>query len=251
MADPNAFPNLDTEKLNQDIKKSIEQIKKNLNLDQIKADVKSEVETIKKDLISQGLIKGDPLSTDDRNYVNSLPSDYKNKAELYLDIFRDNPEVVQDYLATLKKWGSEKAAKEAGATNPLFNPSKIKAYLNKNRDSISEDTQKRLEFLDRWGDKKYNLMIREDEEGRRFQKEWSGKWTTKTYLGLGEPVADSARFISKTVLQVAAAVGSENAANAVNWLEANWPRADDLTYPNRFKPFDQNSTYQHLIDELA
>ena len=48
MADPNAFPNLDTEKLNLDIKKSIEQIKKNLNLDQIKADVKSEVETIKK-----------------------------------------------------------------------------------------------------------------------------------------------------------------------------------------------------------
>ena len=58
------------------------------------------------------LIKGDVLSSDERNYVNSLPSDYKKKAELYLDIFRDIPELVKDYLTTLKQFGSEKAAKE-------------------------------------------------------------------------------------------------------------------------------------------
>ncbi len=147
MADPNAFPNLDTEKLNLDIKKSIEQIKKNLNLDQIKADVKSEVETIKKDLEAQGLIKGDVLSSDERNYVNSLPSDYKKKAELYLDIFRDNPELVKDYLITLKQFGSEKAAKEAGADNPLFNTKKLKKYIKDNAENFDENTEKKMGVL--------------------------------------------------------------------------------------------------------
>ena len=50
---------------------------------------------------------------------------------------------------------------------------------------------------------------------------------------------------------MAAAVGSDNAADAVEWLEANWPRADDLIYPNNLQPFAQDSTIQHLTDELA
>ena len=50
---------------------------------------------------------------------------------------------------------------------------------------------------------------------------------------------------------MAAAVGSDNAANAVEWLEANWPRADDLTYPNNLRPFAQDSAIQNLTDELA
>ena len=125
MADPNAFPNLDLEKINADVKASVEKIKKDLNIDQLKKDIQADVEIIKKDLESKGLIKGDVLSNEQRNYVNSLPSDYKKKAELYLDIFRNNPELVSDYLTTLKQWGSEKAAKEAGADNPLFYTSKI------------------------------------------------------------------------------------------------------------------------------
>ena len=50
MADPNAFPNLDLEKINADIKKSVEKIKKNLNIDQIKADVQADVAKVKEDL---------------------------------------------------------------------------------------------------------------------------------------------------------------------------------------------------------
>ena len=130
MADPNAFPNLDLEKINADVKKSVEKIKKNLNIDQIKKDIKTDVETIKKDLVSQGILKGDLLSSENRNYVNTLPSDYKDKALRYLDIFRNNPDLVADYLETLKKHGSEKAAKEAGTTNVLFYPSKILKHLS-------------------------------------------------------------------------------------------------------------------------
>ena len=251
MADPTAFPNLDTEKLNLDIKKSIEKIKKNLNIDQIKADVKKDIEVIKGDLEAQGLFKGDVLSSEQRNYVNALPSDYKKKAELYLDIFRNNPDLVSDYLTTLKQFGSEKAAKEAGADNPLFYTSKIKKYLKENVDKYDEDTQKRWEYYNYFGEHDYNIQIREDDYARKYQKEWLGKWSTKAKLGITEAAVDTTRAISKTLLEVAAAVGSDNAADAVEWLEANWPRADDLTYPNNLQPFAQDSTIQHLTDELT
>ena len=251
MADPNAFPNLETEKLNADIKKSIAEIKKNLNLDVLKEDIKTDIEETKKQLVEEGLIKGDLLSSEDRSYVDSLPSDYKKKAELYLDIFRNNPDLVTDYLTTLKQFGSEKAAKEAGADNPLFNPKKLKKYIKENIDKYDEETQKRWEYFSAFGDHDYNIMFREDDYGRNYQKEWLGKKSTKFKLGLVEPAVDTARVLSKTVLEVAAAVGSDNAANAVEWLEANWPRADDLTYPNNLKPFAQDSTIQNLTDELA
>ena len=63
--------------------------------------------------------------------VNTLPSDYKNKALRYLDIFKENPEVVSEYLNTLKKFGNEKAAKEAGADNILFYPNKVLKHVSK------------------------------------------------------------------------------------------------------------------------
>jgi len=251
MADPTAFPNLDLEKINADVKASVEKIKKDLNIDQLKKDIQADVETIKKDLESQGLIKGDVLSSEQRNYVNSLPSDYKKKAELYLDIFRNNSDLVSDYLTTLKQFGSEKAAKEAGADNPLFYTSKIKKYLKENIDKYDEETQKRWEYYNAFGEHEYNTKIREDDYGRKYQKEWLGKWRTKAKLGITEAGVDTARVLSKTLLEVASAVGSDNAANAVEWLEANWPRADDLTYPNNLRPFDQDSTIQHFTDELT
>jgi hypothetical protein len=251
MADPNAFPNLDLEKINADVKKSVDKIKKNLNLDQLKSDIQADVKTIKEDLVNKGLIKGDVLSSEQRNYVNSLPSDYRKKAELYLDIFRNNPDLVSDYLTTLKQFGSEKAAKEAGATNPLFYTSKIKKHLKENVDKYDEDTQKRWEYYDYFGEHDYNIQIREDDYARKYQKEWLGKWSTKAKLGVTEATVDTGRAITKTLLEVAAAVGSDNAADAVEWLEANWPRADDMTYPNNLQPFNQDSTIQHLTDELA
>ena len=258
MADPNAFPNKELEDLNLKIKKKVDEVLKNIDTQSINEKVQEKIK--KMELPSSKIEVGEDEKwtgtafIPNRQYVESLPNDYRQKVLLYYDIFKENPEIVTDYVETLKKHGSEKAAVQAGSTNLLLFPydkTKLKTHVSNNRDLFSENTQKRLEFLDKWGDKKYNLMIREDDEGRKIQKEWSGRWRTKTMLGLGEPVADSARFVSKTILQVAAAVGSENAANAVNWLEANWPRADDLTYPNQFKPFDQDSTYQHLIDEMA
>ena len=50
---------------------------------------------------------------------------------------------------------------------------------------------------------------------------------------------------------VADKVGPENAKSAVDWIEANWPVADDITYPNKLRPFDQDSAIQNLITDLA
>ena len=251
MADPNAFSNKELEDLNVNIKKEIEAIKKNLNLDQLKKEISTSVEETKKELVEEGLIKGDLLSSEDRSYVNTLPSDYKNKALRYLDIFRDHPEIVSDYLNILKKHGSEKDAKKAGTDNILFYPKKIKKYIDDNVETITEDTQKRWEFLDYFGDHDYDVKIREDDFAKKYQKEWLGKWTTKTKLGIAEATHDSVRAISKVIGMVADKVGPENAKSAVDWIEANWPVADDITYPNKLRPFDQDSAIQNLITDLA
>ena len=251
MADPNAFSNKELEDLNVNIKKEIEAIKKNLNLDQLKEEISTSVEETKKELVEEGLIKGDLLSSEDRSYVNTLPSDYKNKALRYLDIFRDNPEIVSDYLNILKKHGSEKDAIKAGTDNILFYPKKIKKYINDNVENITEDTQKRWEFLDYFGEHDYDIKIREDDWAKKYQKEWLGKWTTKTKLGVAEATHDTVRAISKVIGMVADKVGPENAKSAVDWIEANWPVADDITYPNKLRPFDQDSAIQNLITDLA
>ena len=53
MADPTAFPNLDLEKINADVKKSVEKIKKDLNIDQLKKDVQADVKIIKEEILKE------------------------------------------------------------------------------------------------------------------------------------------------------------------------------------------------------
>jgi len=251
MADPNAFSNKELEDLNLNIKKEIEAIKKNLNLDKLKEEISADVKEIKEELVEEGLIKGDLLSSEDRSYVNTLPSDYKNKALRYLDIFRENPELVSDYLNILKKFGSDKAAKKAGADNILFYPNKVLAHVSKNPEKFNEETLTRLSAFDLQGGLSYDLAYREDDLGKKIQKEHYGKLSTKIVSGLVEPAIDTVRAISKVVSMVADKVGPENTASAVDWIEANWPKADDITYPNNDRPFDQDSAIQNLITDLA
>ena len=93
--------------------------------------------------------------------------------------------------------------------------------------------------------------MREDDFGRDYQKEWLGKKWTKTKLGAVEAVGDTTRFLTKTIAEVVGAVGPENASNAVEWIEANWPRADDIQYQNKLKPFAQDSLIQNMADEVT
>ena len=251
MADPNALPNKEAEDLDAKIDLKIKNVLSKIDWDKIDQSIDEKLKGVDEKLKSLGLTEPDLLSEEDRKYVNTLPSDYKNKALRYLDIFRDNPEIVSDYLSTLKKFGNEKDAKEAGTDNVLFYPKKLKKYIKDNAETITEDTQKRWEYFDYFGEHDYDIQIREDDWGKNYQKEWLGKKTTKFKLGLVEPTVDTVRAFSKVIAQVVDAVGPENTKSAVDWIEANWPKADDITYPNKLKPFDQDSAIQNLTTELA
>ena len=93
--------------------------------------------------------------------------------------------------------------------------------------------------------------MREDAFGKKYQKEWLGKTRTKISLGLTEAGMDSARSFSKLIAQVVDKVGPENAKSAVDWIEANWPKADDYSYPNKLRPFDQESAIQETAEVLT
>jgi len=133
MADPSAFPNKELEDLNKKIKEKVQNVLKNIDTNSINQNVKTKIDEM--NLSTSNVEVGDDEKwtgtafVPNRKYVDSLPKDYKEKVYLYYDIFRDNPDLVTDYVTTLKQWGSEKAAKEAGTTNPLF-------YTNKNLKNI-------------------------------------------------------------------------------------------------------------------
>jgi hypothetical protein len=255
MADLNAFPNKELEDLNLKIKERVNNVLKNINTDSLNQKVKTKLDELK--LTTSTVETGDDETWSgttfipNKRYLDTLPSDYKNKIYRYYDIFRDNPDLVTDYVSILQKHGSEKAAKEAGTDNVLFYPKKLKKYIKDNVETITEDTQKRWEFLDNFGDHDYDIQIREDDFGRNYQKEWLGKKTTKLKLGVVEATGDTVRSLSKVIAMVADAVGPENTKNAVDWIEANWPKADDITYPNKLRPFDQDSAIQNLTTDLA
>ena len=250
MADPNAFPDKEKEDRDAKIDRSVKNILK--SVDKYWTDdtvVKGEEETLKS-LDKYWTDEKDTFSGD-RNYINSLPSDYKNKVLRYLDIFRDSPDLVKEYLQTLKEFGNEKDAKEAGATNVLFYPGEVKKYLKTKPEVFSEETQERWSYFYHQGAHDYDFKVREDEFGKRYQKEHLGKRSTKISLGLSEATYDSARAFSKLISQVIDKVGPDNAKSAVDWIEANWPKADDYMYPNKLRPFDQDSAISELTEGLT
>ncbi len=147
MADPNAFPNKELEDLNLKIKEKVKNVLKNIDTESINQKVKTKLDELK--LTTSTVETGDDETWSgtafipNKRYLDALPSDYKNKIYRYYDIFRDNPDLVTDYVSILQKHGSEKAAKEAGTDNVLFYPKKLKKYIKDNVETITEDTQKR------------------------------------------------------------------------------------------------------------
>ena len=162
MAD--AFPNKEQEDTDAKIDKSVKTILDSVNKYWVEPTV-AEDEDKTLDTVSKYWIDEKDTFSGDRKYINSLPTDYKNKVLRYLDIFRDNSDLVTEYLQTLKQFGSEKNAKEAGATNVLFYPNKVLAHINKNPEKFSEET------FTRWftyinplqGKNIYDLAYREDK----------------------------------------------------------------------------------------
>ena len=77
---------------------------------------------VKEKLSTIEALKTDDKFSSERTYINALPETYKEKTLRYIDVFRDHPEVVQDYITAIKEWGTEKKAKEAGSTAELLYP---------------------------------------------------------------------------------------------------------------------------------
>ena len=178
MADPNAFPDKEKEDRDAKIDRSVKNILKSVDKYWVEPTVGDEDKTL--DTVSKYWTDEKDTFSGDRNYINSLPSDYKNKVLRYLDIFRDSPDLVKEYLQTLKEFGNEKDAKEAGATNVLFYPGEVKKYLKTKPEVFSEETQERWSYFYHQGAHDYDFKVREDEFGKRYQKEHLGKRSTKT-----------------------------------------------------------------------
>ena len=278
MADQNTFPNSELENENKKIEKKIfdinaiikKRLEENKNSDNAvdinklieerlkgntsdteASDVNKKIsERLGIDVSTLGKTN-DIISDEDRSYVNTLGTKDHEKVLLYLDIFRDNPEIVTDYLQTIKKWGSEKAAKEAGSDSLLLYPKKISKVIKENPEQFTEASAKRFSFYNDLGEHLHNIQIREDQWGRKYQKEWLGKKRTKAGLAVAEALGDSARGLTLTLSGLIDRVGPENAVSAVEWIEANWPKADDIKYPNKLSPFAQESLFADLVQGLA
>ena len=110
MADPNAFPNKELEDLNLKIKEKVKNVLKNIDTESINQKVKTKLEEL--NLPTSTTEVGDDEEwtgttfIPNKKYVNALPSDYKEKIYRYYDIFRENPEVVSEYVSILQKHGS-------------------------------------------------------------------------------------------------------------------------------------------------
>ena len=255
MADKNTFPDKELEDKNLIIERKVNeimsQINEKLDLESITKQADEKVEKINETLIEKGLIEPDLLSSNERSYVNTLPADYKDNTLRYLDIFRDNPDVVKDYISVIQKYGSIKAAKEAGESNILLYPNKRLKFVADNPELFSEGTVDRLTAFELQGAKSYDLAYREDEIAKAKQTEYYNKTSTKITSGLVEPVLDTARELTKFGALLIDAVGPEKAPSVLAYIENNWPKADDIQYPNKSRPFDQDSAIQELTDELT
>ena len=145
----------------------------------------------------------------------------------------------------------KKLLKKQGATNILFYPNKIASHVGKNPEQFSEETLQRQVAFDLQGKNTYDIAYREDDQGKRLQKDYYGKTSTKIISGLAETGYDTIRSISGVIAKLVDAVGPDNAKSAVEYIENNLPRADDVTYPNKTKPWDQDSAIQDLTKELS
>ena len=258
MADDNKlFPDKELEDQNLKIKNKVNNILSNIDFESIDTKVQERLKgldttfkTLEKKLIETGVVEPDLLSSEDRSYVNTLPLKEKDKSLRYLDIFQSNPEIVTEYLNTLKKHGSVKNAKEAGETNVLLFPGKVSKFIE-NSENIPEETAKKWNYFSSFGEKDYDIKLREDKIGKKKQRQWLGKKTTKVALGLTEAGYDTAREISRWGAMLVDAVGPERAESALSYIENNWPKADEYQYPNKIKPFAQDSFIQNMADELT
>ena len=213
MAD--AFQNIDLEQINKDVEKKVKGILDNLDLESINERVKEKLSTIE-------ALKTEDKFSSERTYINALPETYKEKTLRYIDVFRDHPEIVQDYIKAIKEWGTEKDAKKAGSTAELLYPSKLLTKVLKNPE-YEQDARRFFMIMNPMqGNEIYDLSVRADETGLLKQKEYEDKFSTKVIGGVTDAFQGTAKEITKSVAKL---VDMGLNTQSLAYIEENWPEA--------------------------
>ena len=159
-------------------------------------------------------------TTELRSFVRSLPENEKDNVNRYLDIFRNDPAPVLEYIQDIKKYGSVKKAKEAGAISGLLNPSK---FIKQFSESGDEQDFNRFTTNLLQGNEVYDITLRNDIVGQQRKKEYLNKKTTKAMRGVGMAIEESGREVFRTL---AAMTDAGFNTDMLEYLENNWPQVE-------------------------
>lgn len=207
----NTFQSLDQEKLNTNIQDIIDNALKNIKVGEVKKD------------IVPGIKKANPINVklpnDIQSYIITLPDKDKDKVLRYVDIFRDDPSPVIEYVNDLKKFGSEAEAKKQGSTARLMNPYNVD-WIKKQDKEIDEDTKRFLRYS-LHGSDIYDISDRSDAIGEQKQTEFYNRKLVKIVRGPLLEAQSAARGIAKTGAAIVDLVPYLN-TDLVNYIEAHW-----------------------------
>ena len=146
----------------------------------------------------------------------------KDKTLRYIDVFRDHPEIVQEYIKAIKEWGTEKDAKKAGSTAELLYPTKLLTKVLKDPEYEKDARRFFMIMNPMQGEKIYDLSLREDERGVLKQKEWHDKTSTKILGGVSDAYQGSVREVTKAAARL---VDWGLDTKSLAYIESNWPEA--------------------------
>ena len=108
----------DLEKQNRDdiLKSAIDDVLNNVGTQNITQETQEDIKELNPDSVVENKLPTSEL----KSFVRSLPENEKDDVLRYLDIFRNNNAPVVSFIEDIKKYGSVKKAKEAGATSGLL-----------------------------------------------------------------------------------------------------------------------------------
>jgi hypothetical protein len=208
----------DLEKQNRDeiLKNVINDVVNNVGTQNINKETQEDIKELNPDSVVENKLPTSEL----RSFVRSLPENEKDNVLRYLDVFRNNNAPVVSYIEDIKKYGSVKKAKEAGATSGLLNPNKFLKDFSKEGDE--EDLNRFTSNLI-LGNEIYDVSKRDDFVGQQRQKEYLSSKKTKAMRGVGMAIEESARETFRTVAALSDAGFN---TEILNFLEQNWPAVE-------------------------
>ena len=163
------------------------------------------------------------LSQEESLYINEIKNDKQYDTALrYLDIFKENPQLVTAYNEAIKEHGSEEEARKAGNTALLLYPNKVFAEYRNNPKLKNDGLRYTIASVQ--GNKAYDQTIRADKFGELAKKEYQYSYKTKIMQGTGIAMEKSLRSATMTVASMVDLVPGFD-TNMLSYIENNWSEA--------------------------